>query len=66
VEATSEGQRASKGCLKSKHANIKGDFDAETGVESHEPAAAAGIVFVGYVFFTSVPDLRRDIRISTM
>ena len=32
-------------------------------------AAAAGVLllgFVGYVFLTSLPDLRRYIRISTM
>jgi len=28
--------------------------------------ATAGILFVGYVFFASLPDLRRYIRISTM
>jgi hypothetical protein len=28
--------------------------------------AAAGVLFAGYVFFTSLPDLRRYIRISTM
>jgi hypothetical protein len=28
--------------------------------------AAAGVLFAGYVFFASLPDLRRYIRISTM
>jgi hypothetical protein len=28
--------------------------------------AAAGALFVGYVFLASLPDLRRYIRISTM
>jgi hypothetical protein len=28
--------------------------------------AAAGILFAGYIFVTSLPDLRRYIRISTM
>lgn len=28
--------------------------------------ATAGILFAGYVLFTSLPDLRRYIRISTM
>jgi hypothetical protein len=28
--------------------------------------AAAGVLLAGYVFFTSLPDLRRYIRISTM
>ena len=28
--------------------------------------AAAGLLFAGYVFFTSLPDIRRYIRISTM
>jgi len=28
--------------------------------------ATASILFVGYVFFASLPDLRRYIRISTM
>lgn len=29
-------------------------------------AAAAGALFAGYIFVTSLPDLRRYIRISTM
>jgi hypothetical protein len=29
-------------------------------------AATAGVLFVGYLFYTSLPDLRRYIRISTM
>jgi len=28
--------------------------------------AAAGIFFMGYLFFSSLPDIRRYIRISTM
>jgi len=28
--------------------------------------AAAGILFAGYVVFSSLPDIRRYIRISTM
>lgn len=28
--------------------------------------AAVGVLFFGYVFFASLPDLRRYIRISTM
>jgi hypothetical protein len=28
--------------------------------------ATAGVLFAGYIFFTSLPDLRRYIRISTM
>jgi hypothetical protein len=28
--------------------------------------AAAGILFAGYIFVTSLPDIRRYIRISTM
>ena len=28
--------------------------------------AAAGVAFVGYLFITSLPDLRRYIRIRTM
>jgi len=28
--------------------------------------ASAGLLFAGYVFFCSLPDLRRYIRISTM
>jgi hypothetical protein len=28
--------------------------------------AAVGILFAGYVFFSSLPDVRRYIRISTM
>ncbi len=28
--------------------------------------AAAGVLFAGYVFLASLPDLRRYIRISTM
>lgn len=29
-------------------------------------AAAVGALFAGYIFVTSLPDLRRYIRISTM
>jgi hypothetical protein len=28
--------------------------------------ATAGVLFVGYVFFSALPDVRRYIRISTM
>jgi len=28
--------------------------------------ATAGVLFAGYVFLTSLPDIRRYIRISTM
>jgi hypothetical protein len=28
--------------------------------------AAAGVLFVGYLFFSSLPDLRRYLRISRM
>jgi hypothetical protein len=28
--------------------------------------ATAGVLFVGYVFFSTLPDVRRYIRISTM
>ncbi len=28
--------------------------------------ATAGILFAGYVFFSTLPDLRRYVRISTM
>jgi hypothetical protein len=38
----------------------------KTSIESYEPLATAGILFVGHVFFASLPDLRRYLRMSTL